>query len=71
MLQIQLLQICTHYIKIAKEMSLEDLKLYCINSGVLAISFTEIEMLLKVLLLSTTIIYTIQKIYMNNNNEGN
>lgn len=52
-------------------MSLEDLKLYSINSGVLAISFTEVEMLLKVLLLSTTIIYTLQKIYMNNNNEGN
>jgi len=60
-----------HCIKITKEMSLEDIKLYCINSGVLAISFTEVEMLLKVLLLSTTIIYTIQKIYINNNNEGN
>jgi hypothetical protein len=60
-----------HCIKITKEMSLQDLKLYCINSGVLAISFTEVEMLLKVLLLSTTIIYTIQKIYINNNNEGN
>ena len=51
-------------------MRLEDIKIWCINSGVLAISFTEIEMLLKILLLSSTIIYTIQKIIINNS-EGN
>jgi hypothetical protein len=51
-------------------MRLEDIKIWCINSGVLAISFTEVEMLLKILLLSSTIIYTIQKIVINNN-EGN
>jgi hypothetical protein len=51
-------------------MRLEDVKIWCINSGVLAISFTEVEMLLKILLLSSTIIYTIQKIIINNR-EGN
>ena len=51
-------------------MSLEDIKIWFINSGVLAISFTEVEMLLKILLLSSTIVYTIQKIVVNNN-EGN
>lgn len=51
-------------------MRLEDIKIWCINSGVLAISFTEVEMLLKILLLSSTIIYTIQKIVLNNS-EGN
>lgn len=51
-------------------MSLEDIKIWCINSGVLAISFTDVEMLLKILLLSSTIVYTIQKIVINNN-EGN
>lgn len=47
-------------------MRLEDIKIWCINSGVLAISFTEVEMLLKILLLSSTIIYTVQKIIINN-----
>jgi hypothetical protein len=47
-------------------MTLEDIKIWCINSGVLAISFTEVEMLLKILLLSSTIVYTIQKIVINN-----
>lgn len=51
-------------------MRLEDVKIWCINSGVLVISFTEVEMLLKILLLSSTIVYTIQKIVVNNN-EGN
>ncbi len=47
-------------------MTLDDVKIWCINSGVLAISFTEVEMLLKILLLSSTIVYTIQKIIINN-----
>jgi len=47
-------------------MTLDDVKIWCINSGVLAISFTEVEMLLKILLLSSTIVYTIQKIVINN-----
>ena len=44
---------------------IQDLKIYILNSGVLAVSFTEVEMLLKVVLLTATIIYTIQKIYLN------
>ena len=51
-------------------MRLEFVRIWCINSGVLAISFTEVEMLLKILLLSSTIIYTVQKIIINNS-EGN
>jgi hypothetical protein len=45
--------------------TIQDLKIYMLNSGVLAVSFTEVEMLLKVVLLTATIIYTIQKIYTN------
>lgn len=45
--------------------TIQDLKIYMLNSGVLAVSFTELEMLLKVVLLTATIIYTIQKIYLN------
>ena len=45
--------------------TIQDLKIYMLNSGVLAVSFTELEMLLKVVLLTATIIYTIQKIYTN------
>ena len=46
-------------------MQFEDIKLYGINSSVFAISFTEIEMALKIILLIATIIYTVQKIYKN------
>lgn len=45
--------------------TIQDLKIYMLNSGVLAVSFTEVEMLLKVVLLTATIIYTVQKIYTN------
>jgi len=45
--------------------TIQDLKIYMLNSGVLAVSFTEIEMLLKIVLLTATIIYTVQKIYTN------
>jgi hypothetical protein len=46
-------------------MSFEDIKIYGINSSVLAISFSQIEMALKILLLIATLIYTVQKIYDN------
>jgi len=46
-------------------MSFEDLKIYGINSSVFAISFTQIEMALKIILLIATIIYTVQKIHKN------
>jgi len=45
------------------EMSFEDLKIYGINTGVMAITFTQIEMALKIILLVATIIYTVQRIY--------
>jgi hypothetical protein len=47
-------------------MSVQDLKIYTINSGVLVASFTKIEMILKMILLTATIIYTVQKIIENN-----
>ena len=46
-------------------MSVQDLKIYTINSGVLVASFTKIEMILKMILLTATIVYTVQKIYLN------
>tara|TARA_R100000773_G_scaffold19165_1_gene17269 strand:- start:25529 stop:25687 length:159 start_codon:yes stop_codon:yes gene_type:complete len=46
-------------------MSFEDLKIYGLNSSVFAISFTQIEMALKIILLVATIVYTVQKIYKN------
>jgi hypothetical protein len=43
-------------------MSLPDMKLYAINSATLMISFTNLEMWLKIILLLSTIIYTWLKI---------
>ena len=43
-------------------MSLTDMKLYAINSATLMISFTNLEMWLKIILLLSTIIYTWLKI---------
>lgn len=40
----------------------DDLKVYLLNSGVLMISFTKVEMALKVLLLIVSIVYTLLKI---------
>ena len=41
--------------------SLETIKLYAINTGALAISFSGIEVGLKIILLSVTIGYTVSK----------
>ena len=43
-------------------MSGSDLKLYAVNSAAMAISFTNIENTLKILLLCISIIYTMLKI---------
>tara|TARA_Y100001937_G_scaffold46919_1_gene65821 strand:+ start:293 stop:445 length:153 start_codon:yes stop_codon:yes gene_type:complete len=43
-------------------MNFTDMKLYTINSVALAISFTDLEMWLKIILLLCTIIYTLLKI---------
>jgi len=46
-------------------MTIEDLKIYGLNSSVMAISFTQIEMALKIILLIATIIYTVHKTVVN------
>jgi hypothetical protein len=42
-------------------MSLNDLKLYTLNSVAMAISFTNVENALKIILLLISIVYTIMK----------
>jgi len=42
-------------------MSLTDLKIYSLNTLAMAISFTNVENTLKIILLSASIIYTIMK----------
>ena len=44
----------------------EDMKTYAINLTALAVSFTEIDMALKLMLLVTTIGFTAQKWYLLN-----
>jgi hypothetical protein len=44
-------------------MDLTDLKIYGLNLSVFAVSFTQIEMALKIILLLVSIGYTIQRIY--------
>ncbi len=52
-------------------MTVQDLKIYAINTASLVISFTEIEMTLKLILLTDSIIYTAQRIWMNYNEKKN
>lgn len=55
-------------------MSINDLKLYAFNSIAMAISFTNIENTLKIILLLASIIYTVMKtielIKSKNDNKG-
>lgn len=44
-----------------KTMSINDLKLYTLNSVAMAISFTNVENTLKIILLLASIVYTIMK----------
>lgn len=44
-------------------MSLNDLKLYALNSAAMAISFSNVEATLKIFLLCISIVYTIMKIF--------
>ncbi len=46
-------------------MTIEDLKIYGLDSSVMAISFTQLEMALKIILLVATIIYTVHKTITN------
>jgi hypothetical protein len=61
------------YLKL-KTMSINDLKLYGLNSIAMAASFTNIENTLKIILLLASIIYTIMKtielIKAKNDNKG-
>jgi|TARA_R110000744_G_scaffold71300_7_gene143593 hypothetical protein len=47
------------------KMTLSDLKIYLLNSVALVASFSEMEELLKIILLIGSIIYTAQRIYLN------
>jgi len=47
------------------KMTLSDLKIYLLNSVALVASFSEMEELLKIILLIGSIIYTAQRIYFN------
>lgn len=46
-----------------KGLDIETLKIYTMNTGAIAISFTQIEMALKLILLLVTIGYTTSKWY--------
>lgn len=52
-------------------MSIHDLKLYTINTFTMAITFTNIEATLKILLLIASIGYTLQRWYIMNENKNN
>ena len=47
------------------KMTLSDLKIYLLNSIALVVSFSEIEAVLKIILLLGSIVYTAQRIYAN------
>lgn len=51
-------------------MNINDIKLYALNASAMALSFTNIEEVLKIVLLTISIIYTFMKIIeMKNKNE--
>jgi len=52
-------------------MTMQDAKIYAINSLSLAVSFTHIEMALKLILLTASIVYTAQRIWINYNEKKN
>ena len=52
-------------------MNIGDLKMYVINISTLAISMTQIDMVLKTSLLIITIFYTLHKWYMETKNKKN
>lgn len=47
------------------KMTISDFKIYLLNSIALVISFSGIEEILKIILLLASIIYTVQRIYVN------
>ena len=48
-------------------MTMQDIKIYALNLVSLAVSFTHVEMLLKLILLAASIVYTAQRIWINHN----
>ena len=50
---------------------MQDTKIYVLNFLSLAVSFTQIEMALKLILLSASIVYTAQRIWINYNEKKN
>ncbi len=52
-------------------MTVQDFKIYAFNTLSLVISFTHIEMVLKLILLSASIVYTAQRIWINYNEKKN
>ena len=48
---------------------MQDLKIYALNTGSLAISFTNLDTILKVILLLVSIGYTVNKWYLINKNK--
>ncbi len=52
-------------------MTVQDFKIYAFNTLSLAISMTHIEMVLKLILLSASIVYTAQRIWINYNEKKN
>ncbi len=52
-------------------MSLQDLKIYFFNASALSISMTNVDVLLKLVLLIVTIGYTLHKWYIMNENRKN
>jgi hypothetical protein len=52
-------------------MKIEDLKLYGLNFGAIGISMTEIELILKVLVLLATLGYTIHRWYLMSKQKNN
>jgi hypothetical protein len=52
-------------------MNFTDLKIYGLNFSALAFSLTEVELVLKILVLMSTIGYTLHKWYLMNENKNN
>ena len=50
---------------------MQDIKIYVINFLSLVVSFTQIEMALKLILLTASIVYTAQRIWINYNEKKN
>ena len=51
--------------------TMQDIKIYALNFLTISLSFTEIEMALKLILLAASIVYTAQRIWINYNEKKN